>query len=133
MEKINMVFAVLGAFIGTFLGGWDGFIYALVIFVTLDYITGVLAAFKRKEASSEIGFWGLVRKVLVLVMVGIANILDVYILGTGSAIRTAIIFYFLSNEGLSLLENAAELGVPISEKLRDALAQLRDKGGGGAE
>jgi len=129
MEKINMVFAVLGAFIGAFLGGWDGFIYALVIFVTLDYITGVLAAFKRKEASSEVGFWGLVKKVLILVMVGVSNILDVYILGTGSVLRTAIIFYFLSNEGLSMLENTAELGVPISEKLREALAQLQDKDG----
>ena len=129
MEKISLIFAAIGGFVGAFLGGWDGFIYALVIFVTLDYITGVLAAFKRKEASSEVGFWGLVKKVLILVMVGVANILDVYILGTGSVLRTAIIFYFLSNEGLSMLENTAELGVPISEKLRDALAQLQDKDG----
>ena len=117
----------LGGFLGWFLGGADGFLYALLIFVATDYITGVMCAIVDHKLSSEIGFKGICKKVLIFALVGLGNILDVYILGEGSALRTAVIFFYLSNEGISLLENAAYLGLPIPEKLKEILAQLHGK------
>ena len=92
-----------------------------------DYFTGILAAGIRKELSSEVGFKGICRKVLIFLLVGIANILDAQVIGTGSVLRTAVIFFYLSNEGVSLLENAAHLGLPVPEKMKDILAQLHDR------
>ena len=126
---IQTAFTALGGFIGWFLGGADGFLYALIAFVVIDYITGVLCAIADKSLSSEVGFKGICRKVLIFVLVGIGNIIDVYVLGDSSVLRTAVIFFYLSNEGVSLLENAARLGLPIPDKLKDVLSQLHDKGG----
>ena len=126
---IQIAFSALGGFLGWYLGGVDGFLYALIVFVLVDYITGVMCAVSDKKLSSEVGFKGICRKVLIFVLVGIGNILDVYVLGEGGALRTAVIFFYLSNEGVSLLENAAHLGLPIPEKLKDVLEQLHDKGG----
>lgn len=124
---IQMVFTAVGGWLGYFLGGCDGLLIALVVFVAVDYVTGVMCAISDKKLSSEVGFKGICRKVLIFLLVGIANILDVQVIGTGSVLRTAVIFFYLSNEGVSLLENAAHLGLPVPEKMKDILAQLHDR------
>lgn len=127
---IQMVFTAVGGWLGYFLGGYDGLLYALVVFMVADYITGVMCAVSDKKLSSAVGFKGICRKVLILMLVGIANLLDVEVIGTGAVLRTAVIFFYLSNEGVSLLENAAHLGLPIPEKLKVVLAQLHKKAEG---
>ena len=124
---IQAVFAAVGGGLGWFLGGWDGFLYALVAFVVIDYLTGVMRAVIDKKLSSEIGFKGIFKKVLIIIMVGVGHIVDSQVLGTGVAIRTAVIFFYLSNEGVSLLENAAHIGLPIPAKLKAVLEQLHDR------
>lgn len=125
-NAIQMVFTAIGGWLGYFLGGCDGLVVALVVFVVADYLTGVMCAISEKKLSSEVGFRGICRKVLIFILVGIANILDVQVIGTGSVLRTAIIFFYISNEGISLLENAGRLGLPIPEKLKIVLEQLHD-------
>lgn len=124
---IQFVFTAVGGWLGYFLGGCDGLLYALIAFVVIDYITGVMCAIAEKKLSSEVGFKGICRKVLIFLLVGIANILDVQVIQTGSVLRTAIIFFYISNEGVSLLENAAHLGLPVPEKIKVVLKQLHDK------
>ena len=124
---IQCVFTMIGGWLGYFLGGCDGLLIALVMFVVMDYISGVMCAIADKSLSSEVGFKGICRKVLIFLLVGVANILDVQVIGTGSVLRTAVIFFYLSNEGVSLLENAGHLGLPIPEKLKAVLKQLHDK------
>lgn len=124
---IQIVFTGIGGWLGYFLGGYDGLLYALIVFMVVDYITGVMCAINDKKLSSAVGFKGICRKVLILMLVGIANLLDVTIIGTGAVLRTAVIFFYLSNEGVSLLENAGHLGLPIPEKLKEILAQLHDR------
>lgn len=127
---IQIAFTALGGFLGWFLGGCDGFLYALIAFVAIDYVTGVMCAVADKTLSSEVGFKGICRKVLIFTLVGIGNILDVYVLQDGHVLRMAVIFFYLSNEGVSLLENSAHLGLPVPQKLKDILAQLHHKGDG---
>ena len=124
---MQIILAAVGGWLGYFLGGCDGLVYALILFVAADYITGVMCAAVDKRLSSEIGFKGICKKVLIFVLVGLANILDVQIIGTGSVLRTAVIFFYISNEGVSLLENAAHLGLPVPEKLKDILQQLHNR------
>lgn len=124
---IQIVFTMIGGWLGYFLGGCDGLLIALVMFVVMDYISGVMCAIADKTLSSEVGFKGICRKVLIFVLVGIANILDVQVIGTGSVLRTAIIFFYISNEGISLLENAGYLGLPIPGKIKTVLEQLHDR------
>ncbi len=126
-NTIQIVFATIGGWIGYFMGGCDGLIYALIAFVVVDYITGFMCAVTDKKLSSEIGFKGICKKVLIFILVGLANILDVQVIGTGCVLRTAVIFFYISNEGVSLLENAAHLGLPIPSKLKDILEQLHNK------
>ena len=102
-------------------------IIALVVFVVVDYATGVMCAIADKKLSSEVGFKGICRKILIFLLVGIANVLDAEVLKTGSVLRTAVIFFYLSNEGISLLENAGHLGLPIPEKMKKVLEQLHDR------
>ena len=128
-NTIQLAFAAVGGFVGWFLGGCDGLLYTLLAFVVIDYITGVLCAVSDKKLSSAIGFKGICRKVLIFTLVGIGNILDIYVLGGTGVLRTAVIFFYLSNEGVSLLENAAHLGLPIPEKLKAVLEQLHDRDG----
>lgn len=128
-NTIQLIFSAVGGWLGYFLGGCDGLLYALIAFVVIDYITGVMCAINDHTLSSEVGFRGICRKVLIFLLVGIANILDVNIIGTGSVLRTAVVFFYISNEGVSLLENAAHLGLPVPSKLKDILAQLHNKGG----
>lgn len=124
---IQLIFTAVGGWLGYFLGGCDGLLFALVAFVAADYITGVMCAISDGELSSGVGFKGICRKVLIFILVGIANILDLQVIGTGSILRTAVIFFYISNEGVSLLENAGHLGLPIPEKLKLVLAQLHDR------
>ena len=126
-SMVQLVFTGIGAWLGYFLGGCDGLILALLLFVVTDYVTGIMCAIFDKKLSSEVGFKGISRKVLIFMLVGIANVLDVQVIGNGSILRTAVIFFYLSNEGISLLENAAHLGLPIPEKLEKVLEQLHDR------
>nr|DAJ95792.1 MAG TPA: holin [Caudoviricetes sp.] len=126
-NTIQIIFTGVGGWLGYFLGGCDGLLYALVVFVVVDYITGVMCAINNKTLSSAVGFKGICRKVLIFLLVGIANVLDVQVIGTGSVLRTAVIFFYISNEGISLLENAGHLGLPIPEKIKVVLEQLHDR------
>lgn len=126
-NTIRLIFTAVGGWLGYFLGGCDGLLYALLAFVVIDYITGVMCAITDKKLSSAVGFKGICRKVLIFLLVGIANILDLQVIGTGSILRTAVIFFYISNEGVSLLENAAYLGLPIPEKIKTVLEQLHDR------
>ena len=126
-NMIQFLFAGIGGWLGYFLGGCDGLLIALLLFVITDYITGVMCAIADKKLSSAVGFKGICRKVLIFLLVGIANILDMQVIGTGSVLRTAVIFFYISNEGVSLLENAGHLGLPIPVKIKSVLEQLHDR------
>lgn len=121
------IFTVLGGWLGYYLGGCDGLLYALIVFVVCDYITGVMCAVADHRLSSNVGFKGICRKALIFIIVGIANVIDVHVLGQAGVVRTAVIFFYLSNEGISLLENAGHLGLPIPGKLKAVLEQLHDR------
>ena len=123
---IQLVFAVIGGWLGWFLGECDGLMYALIAFVIADYVTGVMCAVSDKLLSSEVGFKGICRKVLIFVLVGMANILDMHVIGTGCVLRTAVLFFYISNEGVSVLENAGHLGLPIPARLLNVLEQLHE-------
>ena len=124
---IQAAIATAGGGIGCFLGGWDGFLYALLAFVVIDYITGLMCAVLDKELSSEVGFRGIFKKVLIFSLVAIGHIVDQRVIGQGSVIRTAVIFFYLSNEGISILENASKIGLPIPGKLKEVLQQINTK------
>jgi len=124
IHTLQLIFAAIGGYIGWFLGGFDGLLYALVAFVIIDYITGIMVAVLEKKVSSSIGFKGIFKKVLIFTFVGIGHIVDIYILQNGSAVRTAVIFFYLSNEGLSIVENAAKIGLPVPEKLKKVFTEL---------
>ena len=128
-NTIQLVFSAIGGWLGYFLGGCDGLLIALVVFVVVDYLTGVMCAIADHKLSSAVGFKGICRKVLIFLLVGIANILDVQVIRSGSVLRTAVIFFYISNEGVSLVENAAHLGLPVPDKLKDVLEQLHDRDG----
>lgn len=128
-NTIQLVFAAIGGWLGYFLGGCDGLLIALVVFVVVDYLTGVMCAIADHKLSSAVGFKGICRKVLIFLLVGIGNILDVQVIRSGSVLRTAVIFFYISNEGVSLVENAAHLGLPVPDKLKDVLEQLHDRDG----
>ena len=126
-NTIQLAFAAVGGWLGYFLGGCDGLLYALIAFVAIDYITGVMCAISDKTLSSEVGFRGICRKVLIFLLVGIGHIVDAQVIGSGGVLRTAVIFFYLSNEGISLIENAAHLGLPVPDKLKAVLEQLHDR------
>ena len=123
----RVCFSAIGGWLGYFLGGRDNLMIALIVFVVADYVTGVMCAIIDKKISSEVGFKGIFKKVLIFILVGIAHILDVYVIGGGSILRTAVIFFYMSNEGVSLLENAAHLGLPVPKQLQEVLKQLHKR------
>lgn len=125
--KIQTAITLLGGWLGYFVGGWDGMLIALVVLMALDYITGVMCAIANHKLSSAVGFKGICRKVFMLMLVGVANIVDVHVVGSGNALRAAVICFYLSNEGVSILENAAHIGLPVPEKLKIVLEQLHGR------
>lgn len=126
-NTIKVIFAAVGGWLGYFMGGCDGLLYALVVFVVLDYITGVLCAIADHKLSSSVGFRGICKKVLIFLFVGAAHLLDTQVFGETGVLRTAVIFFYISNEGLSLVENAGYLGLPIPSQLKLVLEQLHDR------
>ena len=124
---VQVVFTAVGGWLGWFLGGCEGLLYALIAFVVIDYITGIMCAVADKKLSSAVGFKGICKKVLIFALVGLGHILDMRVIGAGSVLRTAVIFFYLSNEGVSLVENAAHLGLPVPKKLKEVLEQLHDR------
>lgn len=128
LSTAKLVFTAIGGFLGYILGGNDSFLYALIVFMVADYLTGLMLSALEKKTSSKVGFRGIFRKILIFVMVAIGHIVDAYLIGNGGAIRMAVIFFYISNEGISIIENSAALGLPIPEKLKDVLVQLKDGG-----
>lgn len=126
-DVVHYAWAIMGGFVGWFLGGFDGFLYALMVFVIIDYLTGVMVAILEKKLSSEVGFRGIFKKILIFCLVAIGHIIDTQVIQNGSVLRTAVIFFYLSNEGISILENVAMIGLPVPEQLRAVLQQLRDE------
>ncbi len=124
---IKAISGAAGALIGFLYGEITGLFVAIIALMALDYITGIFCAVSTKTLSSEIGFKGLVKKLMILVIIAVGHLVDAYIIGTGSAFMTAVILFFAANEGISILENAALLGLPVPEKLRNVLEQLKDK------
>ena len=124
---IQLIFSAVGGWLGYFLGGCDGLLYTLLAFVVLDYVTGIMCAVADQKLSSAVGFRGIFRKILIFALVGVGHLLDVQVLGAVGVLRTAVIFFYLSNEGVSLIENAAHLGLPIPSKLKAVLEQLHDR------
>ncbi|MEA5013431.1 MAG: phage holin family protein [Candidatus Limiplasma sp.] len=125
--KVQMAFTAIGGWLGYFLGGVDGLLITLVVFMALDYITGVMCGIVDKKLSSAVGFKGLFRKMLIIALVGVGHVVDISVVGTGGALRSAVICFYLSNEGLSMIENATRLGLPVPDKLKEILAQLHNK------
>ena len=125
---IQMAIAIVGGWLGWYLGGLDGFLYALVVFVAIDYLLGVMCAIVEKHLSSDIGAKGIFKKVVIFSLVGVAHVIDSHIIGDGSVLRTAVIFFYLSNEGISIIENATRLGLPVPPKLKEILEQLNERG-----
>ena len=127
-EIIKIIFGGIVTAVSGFLGGMDGIMYALIAFITIDYITGVAVAVKQKKLSSEVGFWGLVRKVCILLLIGIAHYIDCYVTKNGDVVRTVVAMYYIGNEGVSILENCGNLGLPLPPKLIAVMAQIKETG-----
>ncbi len=127
MEQIKYIGGIVGAFLGGMLGGVDGFLYSLMVLMVVDYISGLMVAYNTKTLSSKIGAKGINKKVHILLLVLVGNIIDTNIIGSGSTFRTAIIFFYIVNECISITENSAKLGLPIPKKLRNILKQLEDE------
>ena len=119
--------AGIGATLGDYLGSFDSLMYALVAFIVTDYVTGVLCAIVERRLSSAVGFRGICQKVFILALVGVANVLDVHVVGSGCVLRSAVIFFYCANEGISIVENAARIGLPVPEKLKEVMQQLKNK------
>lgn len=126
VNTMQYVFAAMGGAVGAVLGGFDGFLYALIVFVAVDYATGVMVGILNKELSSRVGFRGIFKKVMIFCLVAVGHIIDTNVIGNGSVLRTAVIFFYLSNEGISILENAALIGLPIPKKLKEVLEQIKE-------
>jgi len=122
----KIVFAALATYLQHFLGGWDQALQVLVIIIALDYITGVLAAWHAKKLNSYVGLRGIAKKVVMLLLVALAHQVDM-LTGTQGVIRLAVIWFMVANEGLSIIENAAETGCPIPNVLRAALEALKER------
>lgn len=124
---LQIFFAAVGAAVGYFLGKIDGLFITLLVFIIVDYITGIIKAIIKKKLNSEIGFKGILKKIIIFMIVGVANLIDVNILSGENVLRAAIIFFYISNEGISIIENCSKIGLPIPQKLKDVLEQLNQK------
>ena len=131
MSKIQIIIdsiaGAVGAVSGFMYGEVTGLFWALIAFMALDYITGVVVAIIEKRLSSEVGFRGLAKKFLILVFVAVGHIADTYILGGTPAAMSAVMLFYMANEGISIIENAAALGLPVPKKLTSIMEQIRNK------
>lgn len=125
--ELQITISAIGGWLGYFLGGMDSLLIALIIFMVIDYSTGLMCAVADQKLSSAVGFKGIFKKMLIIMLIGVAHIIDLYVVRSGNALRSAVACFYLSNEGISLLENAAYLGLPIPEKLKAILEQLHDR------
>ena len=108
-------------------GDMEGLMVALIALIILDYISGVIAAAVEKRLSSEVGAKGIAKKIFMLLIVALANIVDINVIGDGHVLKTVTVVFYICNECISLIENAGRIGVPVPKKLLDVLEQLRDK------
>lgn len=128
LDQLRLAIMLIGAALAKWLGGFDDLLEALVFFMLVDYLTGLFCAIVEKKLSSAVGFRGILQKCLILLLVGTANIIDEHLIeGSDRLLRTAVIFFYLSNEGISILENTARLGLPVPDKLRDVLKQVKKR------
>ena len=131
MSKIQIIIdsiaGAVGAVLGFMYGEVNGLFWALIAFMALDYITGVIVAVIEKRLSSEVGFRGLAMKFLILVFVAVGHISDTYILGGTPAAMSAVMLFYIANEGISIIENAAALGLPVPKKLTSIMEQIKNK------
>ncbi|WP_099809778.1 phage holin family protein [Streptococcus suis] len=123
----KILFSMIGGLIGSLFGELDGILYALLVFIIIDYLTGIFAAVVEKQLSSSIGFHGIFKKIAILFLVSLGHMIDTAIIKQGGTIRTMVIFFYLSNEGLSILENTVRIGLPIPEKLQAILKQINER------
>lgn len=123
----KILFSMIGGLIGSLFGELDGILYALLVFIIVDYLTGIFAAVVEKQLSSSIGFRGIFKKIAILFLVSLGHMIDTAIIKQGGTIRTMVIFFYLSNEGLSILENTVRIGLPIPEKLQAILKQINER------
>ena len=127
-HAIKSISAILCGIAGFLWGEMDGLMVALIAFICMDYITGLIVGIATHKLNSQVGFTGLIKKALILIIVAVAHIIDTQILGGDSSVfRSAACGLYIANEGLSILENCGKLGVPYPKKLREVLEQLRDK------
>lgn len=126
-ELISILSASLGAVVGFLIGDLTGLVIALLVFIIIDYITGVLDAIYKHNLSSSVGFIGILRKIVIIIVVCVGHMIDAYLLGGGSVIRDACIFFYISNEGISILENIVDMGVPVPAKLKAILEQIKEE------
>lgn len=124
---IDSIAGAVGAVLGFMYGEVTGLFWALIAFMALDYITGVIVAVIEKRLSSEVGFRGLAKKFLILVFVAVGHIADTYILGGTPAAMSAVMLFYMANEGISIIENAAALGLPVPKKLTSIMEQIKNK------
>ncbi len=126
-DLVKIFFTIFGSLIGFFLGDLDIFIYSLTAFVICDYISGIIRAGFERKLSSKIGFKGILKKIMIFIIVGIANICDKNLIKNEPMIRNAIIFFYIANEGLSILENALAIDLPIPKRLKILLEQFKEE------
>ena len=126
---IDSVAGTIGAVLGFMYGEVTGLFWALVAFMVLDYISGILAAISVRKLSSKVRFKGIVKKLLILVFVSVGHITDTYVLGGVPVAMTAVILFYIANEGISIVENATELGLPVPQKIKNVLEQIKNKSG----
>lgn len=131
MKYMQMALIAIGGFVGSFLGGVDGFIYALLTMIAIDYILGVMIAIIHRKLSSAVGFKGIAKKIMILAFVGVGSVIDTYIIGNGGIVRTAVIFFYFANEGISIIENAAVIGLPVPKVVQEILIQVKEEGENG--
>ena len=129
--NLEAITAVVGGFLGWLFGGIDGLVFALITFVVLDYLTGVLVAIVERKLSSEVGARGIAKKVTIFALIGIAHLIDQFVLHSGATLRTAIVFFYIANECLSVIENSVRLGLPVPAKFKEVLEQIRNNNDGG--
>ncbi len=127
LTYVQVYISVIGGILGALFGGFDALLYALIAFVALDYVSGVLLAMHNKKLSSKVGFKGICKKLFIFIVISMGTVIDTYIIGSGSSLRTLLIMFYLSNEGISIIENAGQIGLPLPQKLKDVIEKLREK------